>query len=736
MRGLLIVAASLALPAAMGPAAAGEEPKEKPTAAARKPNRLAGEKSPYLLQHAHNPVDWHPWGTEAFEKARTEGKPVFLSIGYSTCHWCHVMERESFEDEEIAAFLNAHFVSIKVDREERPDVDAVYMDFVQASTGGGGWPMSVFLTPEAKPFFGGTYFPPRDDPRRGRDSSRSSGRYSGAGARTARRSSTARARSAMPWPGEPPARPRSLGRVEKGDLRRAYDDFRASFDEERAGFGSAPRYAPKFPRTTALDFLLRAAAGGGGVLEEAGRKEAIRMVEATLDAMLRGGIRDHLAGGFHRYSTDREWLVPHFEKMLYDQAIIARTLVDAWRVLGKESYREAARETLDYVLARMRGPDGEIHSAEDADTEGVEGKTYAWRRAEILDALGKDRGTRFAEIHGVSEAGNFPEGGEGANVLSLAIELPEAARRYSKEPADLARELAEDRAKLLAIRDRRPQPLRDDKVLAEWNGLAISALAHVYQATGDARYLDAARSAARFVLDRMVIDGKLKRRSRLGEVRIDGFLEDHAFLVEGLLDLHEASFEPRFLEEAVRLGREMVRLFWDTEGGGFFSSGTGHEVLITRMKEFYDGAVPSGNSVAYHDLLRLAAMTGDREFTEKADAFDGIARAVIVQSPEAYPRLLCAAHFRIAGPKEIVIAGAAGNAATEAFRREVYTRFLPAKVVLGVDAAGAPEALVKLAPLLEGKQALGGIPTAFVCRGGVCKLPARDVETFRAQLGE
>ena len=731
----LLVAASVAV-LTLGTGIA-DEPERKPETAPRKPNRLAQEKSPYLLQHANNPVDWHPWGSEAFEKARSEGKPVFLSIGYSTCHWCHVMERESFEDEEIAAFLNGNFISIKVDREERPDVDAVYMDFVQASTGSGGWPLSVFLTPEGKPFFGGTYFPPRDDPRRGTgflgiiqeirkrwDSDRRKILDSAGAIRDALAARAAGSRT----PG--------LGRVEKGDLRRAYEDFRGSFDEERGGFGGPPRYAPKFPRTTALDFLLRAASGGGGALEEAERRQALRIVEVTLDAMLRGGIRDHLAGGFHRYSTDRDWLVPHFEKMLYDQAIIARTLVDAWRVLGKDAYREVARETLDYVLSRMRGPAGEIHSAEDADTDGVEGKTYVWRLAEIIDALGKERGARFAEVHGVTGAGNFPEGGEGASVLAISLAIPDAARKFSKDPTELARELAEDRAKLLAIRDRRPQPRRDDKVLTEWNGLAISALAHVHQATGDSRYLDAARAAATFVLERMVVEGKLQRRYRLGEVRIDGFLEDHAFLIEGLLDLYEASFEPRFLEEAVRLGKEMVRLFWDAEGGGFFSSGSGHEVLITRTKEYYDGAVPSGNSVAYHDLLRLAEMTGDKEFMEKADVFDGIARAVIVHGPESYPRLLSAAHFRIAGPKEIVIAGPAGHPSTEAFRREVYTRFLPAKVVLGADAAGAPEKLVKLVPLLEGKQALGGSPTAFVCRDGVCKLPAREIETFRAQLAE
>ena len=736
MKNLLVAASVALLGTSVGPAAENE-PKESPVAAKRKPNRLAGEKSPYLLQHAHNPVDWHPWGSEAFEKARSEGKAVFLSIGYSTCHWCHVMERESFEDAEIAAYLNGNFVSIKVDREERPDVDAVYMDFVQASTGSGGWPLSVFLTPEGKPFFGGTYFPPRDDPTRGTgfltiiqeiQKRWGSDRQKILDSAGSIRDVLAARAAGKGAPG--------LGRVEKGDLRRAYEDFRSSFDEERAGFAGPPRHAPKFPRTTALDFLLRASAGGGGALEEAERREALRMVEATLDAMLRGGIRDHLAGGFHRYSTDREWLVPHFEKMLYDQAIIARTLVDAWRVLGKDAYREAARETLDYVLARMRGPDGEIHSAEDADTDGVEGKTYVWRRVEVLDGLGNERGTRFAEVYGVTEAGNFPEGGEGSNVLHIALAIPEAARKFSMEPEALARELAEDRSKLLAVRDRRPQPFRDDKVLTEWNGLAISALAHVHQATGDARYLDAARSAAVFLLQRMVVDGKLKRRHRLGEVRIDGFLEDHAFLIEGLLDLYEASFDSRFLEEAIRLGREMVRLFWDAEGGGFFSSGTGHEALITRIKEFYDGAVPSGNSVAYHDLLRLAEMTGDREFVEKADVFDGLVRAVIVHSPESYPRLLSAAHFRVAGPKEIVIAGAPGHALTESFRKEMATRFLPAKVVLGVDGSGAPGTLVKLVPLLEGKQALGGSPTAFVCRGGVCKLPARDIETFRAQLAE
>jgi uncharacterized protein YyaL (SSP411 family) len=697
-----------------GKAAAPEKP-------VKKPNRLAKEKSPYLLQHAHNPVDWYPWGEEAFEKARREGKPVFLSIGYSTCHWCHVMERESFEDGEIAAFLNEHFVSIKVDREERPDVDSVYMGFVQASTGGGGWPLTAFLTPEKKPFFGGTYFPPRDDPRRGTgfltilERIRELWRDD----RGRLEKSADQIQEALRGHVESRgAAAKDGARLDAGALDRAYGAFASVYDPTHGGFG----HAPKFPRTTVLDFLMRWASSRGAK-DPAAAGRVRQMVQGTLDAMLRGGIRDHLAGGFHRYSTDARWLVPHFEKMLYDQALIARTLADAWRFTGEERYREGARETMDYVLGRMAGPDGELYSAEDADTEGVEGKTYTWTLKEVVDLLGKERGEPFAALYGVTEAGNFEEGGEGACILHIAGQ-------------GSAADFAGDRAKLLAARDRRPQPLRDDKVLVEWNGLGMSALAHVHQITGDVRYLDAARRVAVFIGDRMTRDGKLHRRFRQGELIVEAFLEDHAFLIEGLLDLHEASFESRWLEEAARLGREMLRLFRDERDGAFFSSGAHHEALPVREKEFYDGAVPSGNSVAFLGLLRLAEITQDPAFLKAADSMEGTAAAVLEGSSEAHPYLLCGAWFRLAGPKEVIIAGAPDDPFTRGMKDAAHRLFAPAKVTAWTASAEDASRLAKLIPLIEGKGPIGGKPAGFVCRNGVCALPARDIETFRRQLTE
>ncbi len=703
----------------------GEEGKSM-----KRSNRLSLEKSPYLLQHAQNPVDWFPWGTEAFEKARKDGKPVFLSIGYSTCHWCHVMERESFEDETIAAYLNEHFVAIKVDREERPDVDAVYMAACQAQAGNCGWPLSAFLTPEGKPFFTGTYFPPADDPRRGPGFLSICGKVVKFWAESranlveqADRFAEDLKRQAAP--------PREGAPLKPEVSRQAFETFQRSYDDALGGFGRAP----KFPRTSVLDFLLRhaatkeARAGGSAAV-------ATQMVTGTLDALLRGGIRDHLAGGFHRYSTDRQWLIPHFEKMLYDQALIARTLVDAWRVTGTEAYRQAARDTLDYVLGRMSSTEGGFYSAEDADTQGVEGKTYTWHRAEILDVLGKERGERFADFHGATDEGNFEEGGRGANVLYVALEggLEALAQKFGRPAAEVAAELAADRAKLLAVRDRRPQPLRDDKVLVEWNGLAISALSQVYQVTGEAKYIEGARRAAAFILERMTKEGRLLRRFRLGEAAIDAFLEDHAALAEGLLDLYEAGFETRWLEEAVRLGKDMIRLFWDEKRGAFLSSGGHHEALIIPTVEFYDGAVPSGNSIAFLCLLRLAEITGDDTFRKAAARMEKTASALLEPSPEGHPLLLCGAAFLLAGAREIVIAGPASDPLTEAFTAEAHRRFLPAKVLLRVESAEGAARLAKLVPLLEGKLPLGGKPAAFVCRGGVCKLPARDLATFRAQL--
>ena len=699
----------------------------------RKPNRLIHEKSPYLLQHAYNPVDWYPWGKAAFQKARKENKPVFLSIGYSTCHWCHVMERESFENAAIAAILNEHFVCIKVDREERPDVDGVYMDFVQAMNRRGGWPLSAFLMPDGKPFFGGTYFQPAQFTQL----------INSVHSVWIEKKETIREQADRISEHLRSQQQRSRG---EGELdSRATDGVFSYLDQlhdaEHGGFSGPPRFAPKFPRTSNLDFLLRYA-------KRTGTKRAEEMVYTTLDHMIAGGIRDHLAGGFHRYSTDRVWLLPHFEKMLYDNALISRTLLDAYRVGGNERYRDVAVEALDYVLTRMQDPGGGFRSAEDADADHVEGLTYIWGRDEVLGHLGSKDGELFCEYYGVRSEGNFkeerpdPRTPHHQNVLHVAAKESigggEAAFAKKKGiPADeLGRRLADSRAKLLALRAGKPQPLLDDKVLVEWNGLMISAMAHAYQVTGQERFLVGARKAAGFIAREMVRDGKLMRRYKDGEVKIQGFFEDHAFLIDGLLDLYESDFDRRWLEFARKLGKDMVAFFWDPKSGAFYSSAAHHEALILRRQEFYDGALPSGNSVAFLDLLRLKELTQDGALDEPIARLRKIAGGLLRKSPHMHPQLACAAEFLLSDPLEIVIVGALDDPATKAMLAELRRRFLPGKVVGHADSAESADGMKSLVPLMEAKLAIGGNTTAFVCRQQVCRLPARDLAAFRRQLDE
>jgi len=719
------------------PAPAFEENPPGEHASGRKPNRLIHEKSPYLLQHAHNPVDWFPWGEEAFEKARREGKPIFLSIGYSTCHWCHVMERESFENEAIAAFLNQHFIAIKVDREERPDVDAVYMAACQAQTGGGGWPLSAFLTVDRKPFFTGTYFPPNDDPRFGRIGFLSLLEQVAKLWKERRGDLETQATKLTDLLRSASESNASAAPLSAMLLRRGFETFRDTHDDTWGGFGEPPRYAPKFPRTSSLDFLLRYSLSPAARADGTGAT-AVQIVASTLDAMIRGGIQDHLAGGFHRYSTDRRWLVPHFEKMLYDQALIARSLADAWRVTRNEAYRATARRTLDYVLERLRLPGGAFASAEDADTQGVEGKTYTWRRDEIIQVLGPEVGERFAEHYGAQAGGNFEEGGENVSVLHEASAggVDGLAQKLGKPAADVRNEFEASRKRLLAVRDQRPQPLRDDKALAEWNGFAISALAHFYQISREAKYLDAGRGAARFLLERMVKDGRLQRRSREGEAAVDAFLEDYASIVDAFLDLYETDFDPQWLEHALRFGRDLVKLFWDEKSGSFASSAAHHEALILAPREFYDGATPSGNSVAFRALARLSTLTLDEAFQKPLARMETIASGLLSASPGNYPFLLTGAAFLTSGPREIVIAGAEGDAVAESLVREAHERLLPARVLVRVRSDEEEKRLSKLTPLAEGRAPREGKAAAYVCRGGVCKLPAADVATFVKQATE
>ena len=701
-----------------------EKPKHEKSSKKRA-NRLLKEKSPYLQQHAYNPVDWYPWGKEAFEKAAKENKPVFLSIGYSTCHWCHVMERESFEDEKIAKFLNEHFVCVKVDREERPDVDGVYMDFVQAMNQRGGWPLSAFLTPKGKPFFGGTYFPPDTFLQLVGRVHEVWGAQRGKLEKQADNIATHLQGVAGRFLRE--------GKLAANVCDGVFDYLDQAFDVEQGGFSGPPRWAPKFPRTSNLDFLLRYA-------KRTGNSKAAEMVYTTLDHMIRGGIQDHLAGGFHRYSTDREWLLPHFEKMLYDNALISRTLLGAYRFSGRRRYLDVAKSTLDYVLTRMTDPAGGFRSAEDADTNHLEGLTYIWSRAEVLEILGKEDGELFCAFYGVEAEGNFeeerpdPEFPEHQNVLhESTTDIPSFAKAHELSVEDLHKKLAASRAKLLVVRDKRPQPFRDDKILVEWNGMMISALSHAFQVTGEEKYLTAAQRSASFIEKTMIEKGRLRRRFKDGEVRIDGFLEDHAFYIDGLLDLYESDFDRRWLELARKLGKDMISSFWDKKNGAFFSSAEHHEDLILRRKEFYDGAVPSGNSVAFLDLLRLHELTQDKAFVEPIAKFKQIACCGACLCI-GIVRCLVGGLARRFDPNWTKVQRKCDDSATKAMLADVRRRFLPGKVVLYAPTGEAADGMKELAPLLESKLAIGGRPTAFVCRQQVCQLPARDPDALTKQL--
>jgi uncharacterized protein len=680
-------------------------------------NRLAREKSPYLLQHAHNPVDWYPWGEEAFEKAARENKPVFLSIGYSTCHWCHVMERESFENAEIARVLNENFVSIKVDREERPDVDRVYMLFVQASTGSGGWPMSVFLTPDKKPFFGGTYFPP--DNRYGRPG------FAAILTNLARAWREERARveesgaNVMRMLAEY-AGTGSSGRAERDAIESGFMAFRRIFDPVHGGFGGAP----KFPRPSVHNFLVRYHA-------VTGNQEALEMVLATLRAMAKGGMNDQLGGGFHRYSVDERWFVPHFEKMLYDQAQLAISYLEAFQITRDGQYASAARDIFSYVLRDMSHPDGGFFSAEDADSADEsgakrEGAFYVWKSEEIDAELAPDDAKIFKYRFGVEPEGNVEEDPhgefEGRNILYQAHTVEETALVANARADDVRAILRSASAKLLDVRATRKRPHLDDKILAGWNALMISAFARGAQILDEPRYGDAARGAANFIRRRMWDPNRrvLMRRHR-ENAAIEGFLDDYAFLAAAMLDLYETDFDSADLQFAVTLAECAMERFEDRENGGFFSTAAGDRDLILRLKDDYDGAEPSGNSVMALVLARLARMTDREDFRRAAsltiDAFGGRLHA----GAAGLPQMLVAVDFITGRPREIVLAGPRD----QAFRSmlgEIRRKFLPAAVMLRAEDVARP-----MPPL-------DGAATAYVCENYACQLPVKRVEELAEQL--
>ena len=685
------------------------------------PNRLIHEKSPYLLQHAHNPVDWYPWGDEAFTKARVEGKPIFLSIGYSTCHWCHVMERESFENPDIAAIMNRDYVCIKVDREERPDIDRIYMTYVQATTGSGGWPMSVWLTPELRPFVGGTYFPP--DNRYGRAGfPLLLGRISDSWKKDRDRiqeSSVNVLAQLQEHIGSSP------GAMDAGALDSGFNYWRRTFDAQLGGFGQAP----KFPRPVTLNFLLRYWA-------QRKNQEALDMVLATLRAMAKGGMNDQLGGGFHRYSVDEYWFVPHFEKMLYDQAQLAVSYLEAFRITGDPYYSGVVRQVLDYVLRDMSHPDGGFYSAEDADSvidpahphDKGEGAFYIWQQAEIETVAGKPAAQWFCYRYGVEPGGNVrndPHGEfPGRNILFEAHTIEETVHHFSANEAVVAASLSETSGKLMAARSKRVRPHLDDKVLAGWNGLMISAFAQAGSVLDEPRYRQAGRRAADFIKRHMMRDEVLYRRFRDGETAIPGFLDDYSCFIQSLIDLYEAGLDARDLQLAIQLTRKMIERFEDAEGGGFFSTSGGDSSLVMRIKDDYDGAEPSGNSIAALDLLRLAAITGDRGFREAADRTLGAFARKMSEQPAGLPQMLVAYQWSIGKPLQVILAGNPDAADTQALARSVHRRFLT-----NVVAAMASDAAPYMVPV-------DGRATAYLCENFACQLPTSDMTKFEAMLDE
>jgi uncharacterized protein YyaL (SSP411 family) len=684
-----------------------------------KPNHLIREKSPYLLQHAGNPVEWYPWSEAAFQKAREEDKPIFLSIGYATCHWCHVMAHESFDDEEVAGVLNQHFVSIKVDREERPDVDQVYMSACQALTGQGGWPLSIFMTPEGAPFFAGTYFP-------------KTGRMGMMGftellQRVAALWHTDRERI-LTGSGEIRQALRkgvhsgfAETPLDLGVLKKGYAQFERTYDERWGGLGSAP----KFPTPHHLTFLLR-------WFRRNGDPQARKMVEKTLESMRQGGIFDQLGLGFHRYSVDEKWLIPHFEKMLYDQALLAMAYTEAYQALGKEEYGKITREIFIYILRDMTSPEGGFYSAEDADSEGHEGRFYIWKPGEVRSHLGQEEGDLFCRFYGVSPEGNFEEG---TSVLHIPRPVEHFAAGEKMDPKELGKILERSREKLFYMREKRIRPLKDDKVLTSWNGLMIAALAKGYQALRDPLFSNAACRAADFILGQMrTPQGRLYRRWREGEVAVLGFLEDYAFLVWGLIELYEATFRVRYLEEAIHLNQMMIELFGDKERGGFYFSGRDSEPLITRSKELYDGATPSGNSVAALNLLRLARMTGKIDLEKEVEGLLRFFSSTVAEAPMAFTQFLNFLDFYLGPSQEIVLVGDPDGETTRAMTAMIQQTFHPNKVFLFRAEDDTGKELGILCPFVEGMKSIGRKATVYLCEGYSCKTPLTDLASLRRTL--
>ena len=679
------------------------------------PNRLINETSPYLLQHAHNPVDWHPWGDEALDKARSEEKLILVSIGYSSCHWCHVMERESYEDSAVARLMNEHFINIKVDREERPDLDNIFMDALQAMTGQGGWPLNIFLTPDGKPFFGGTYFPPQD--QMGMPSwtrilhavlEAYDNRKDEVGDVAQRLVDHVRESARQLAAAEP---------LTEEILLKAYAGLHEQYDPLHGGFGEAP----KFPQPMTLELLLR-------YHLRTGDPDALGMVEQTLDGLGRGGTYDQIGGGFHRYSTDAEWLVPHFEKMLYDNALLARLCLHTYQVTHKGFYRRVAEETLDYVLREMTSPEGGFYSAQDADSEGEEGKFYVWTPAEIDAVLGEKDGAVIRRLFGVTEEGNF----EGKNILTMASDLDGVVEGTGMSRDDLARLYQRARRVLREERAKRVPPATDDKVLTAWNGLMVRAFAEAGTVLQRPEYVEAARKAATFLL-KDLLDGedRVLRSYRAGKAKGKGYLEDYAQLADACLAVYEATFDVAWLRRARDLAVRMADLFWDEKDGVFYDTGTDHEALIFRPRETFDNAAPSGGSAASAVLLKLAVLADEPGFRDKAVSNMRAIQRLMTLAPSGAGNWLCALDMYLSPSREIVVIGPRGDARTEALLKEIHGRYRPTSIIAGCE----PDHLsdVEDNPLFEGRDMVGG-PTVYVCENYACLLPATTPEELRVQL--
>ena len=684
------------------------------------PNRLIQEASPYLQQHAYNPVDWYPWGPEALARARQEDRPILLSIGYSTCHWCHVMAHECFENPDIARLMNDSFVNIKVDREERPDIDDVYMNAVQMLTGRGGWPLTVFLTPDLKPFYGGTYFPPEDRgglPGFPRLLQALAEAYRNKKANIANVAGlldqNLQVLALTPAPGPAP---------DYAHLDRALDQALAYFDQDNGGFGGAPKFPPSLDLGFWVRFYYRTA-----------RAEVLANLLFTLQKMARGGIYDQLRGGFHRYTVDGVWLIPHFEKMLYDNAQLTIRYLEAYQLTGDPWYAGIARETLDYVLAEMTSPDGAFYAAQDADSEGVEGKFFVWTPAEIAAVVGPDRAPLVQAAFGVTAAGNFEHG---ASVLHRPLSEAELAQQFALTEAQVRDILAEARQQLLAAREHRVRPHRDEKIITAWNGLMISAMAAGGQVLAEPRYTRAALRAAAFLLDQEERQGRLQRIwGATATGPRPAFLDDYAYFIAGLLDVYESDFDLRWLRAARRLTQKTDQAFYDQAAGGYFSTPADHERLLVRPKNFQDLAVPSGNSVMVHNLIRLHRFTDRPEFRERAQAILTRLQTLLRENPRALSHLAAAQEGFLAAPLAITLVGEPDQPVIREMLAETYRRFLPHRRLVLKTPANAAE-LASLVPASRDYDQIDGQPTAFVCPGTTCLAPVQTAAALAALLDQ